>query len=188
MEQKKGKLILFSGPSGVGKDTLLDILLRKDPTLQKSISITTRLKRENEHDGVDYYFITPDDFEAMLDSGDVLEFAKYGKNLYGTPKKPVDKWLSEGKTVILKIEVQGAAKIKKMYPLSTAIFIMPPSLEILEHRLCCRGTEDEDDLVRRLEIARGEIEKSRGYDYIVINDDLESAADEVLDIIEKIDK
>ena len=75
MEQKKGKLILFSGPSGVGKDTLLDILLRKDPTLQKSISITTRLKRENEHDGVDYYFITPDDFEAMLDSGDVLEFA-----------------------------------------------------------------------------------------------------------------
>lgn len=83
---KKGKLILFSGPSGVGKDTLLDILLRKDPTLQKSISITTRLKRENEHDGVDYYFITPDDFEAMLDSGDVLEFAKYGKNLYGTPK------------------------------------------------------------------------------------------------------
>lgn len=185
---KKGKLILFSGPSGVGKDTLLDILLRKDPTLQKSISITTRLKRENEHDGVDYYFITPDDFEAMLDSGDVLEFAKYGKNLYGTPKKPVDKWLSEGKTVILKIEVQGAAKIKKMYPLSTAIFIMPPSLEILEHRLRCRGTEDEDDLVRRLEIARGEIEKSRGYDYIVINDDLESAADEVLDIIEKIDK
>ena len=101
MEQKKGKLILFSGPSGVGKDTLLDILLRKDPTLQKSISITTRLKRENEHDGVDYYFITPDDFEAMLDSGDVLEFAKYGKNLYGTPKKPVDKWLSEGKTVIM---------------------------------------------------------------------------------------
>ena len=179
MEQKKGKLILFSGPSGVGKDTLLDILLRKDPTLQKSISITTRLKRENEHDGVDYYFITPDD---------VLEFAKYGKNLYGTPKKPVDKWLSEGKTVILKIEVQGAAKIKKMYPLSTAIFIMPPSLEILEHRLRCRGTENEDDLVRRLEIARGEIEKSRGYDYIVINDDLESAADEVLDIIEKIDK
>ena len=171
MEQKKGKLILFSGPSGVGKDTLLDILLRKDPTLQKSISITTRLKRENEHDGVDYYFITPDDFEAMLESGDVLEFAKYGKNLYGTPKKPVDKWLSEGKTVILKIEVQGAAKIKKMYPLSTAIFIMPPSLEILEHRLRCRGTEDEDDLVRRLEIARGEIEKSRGYDYIVINDD-----------------
>lgn len=162
--------------------------MRKDPTLQKSISITTRLRRENEQDGVDYYFITPDDFEAMLDSGDVLEFAKYGKNLYGTPKKPVDKWLSEGKTVILKIEVQGAAKIKKMYPLSTAIFIMPPSLEILEHRLRCRGTEDEDDLVRRLEIARGEIEKSRGYDYIVINDDLESAADEVLDIIEKIDK
>ena len=86
MEQKKGKLILFSGPSGVGKDTLLDILLRKDPTLQKSISITTRLKRENEHDGVDYYFITPDDFEAMLDSGDVLEFANASGSFFMTDK------------------------------------------------------------------------------------------------------
>ncbi len=179
----KGKLILFSGPSGVGKDTLLDILISKRPEFQKSISITTRMQREGEVDGVDYFFITPDDFEAMIDCGEVLEFAKYGKNLYGTPKKPVDAWLKEGKTVILKIEVQGAEKIKKMYPDAIAIFIMPPSLEILETRLRRRGTENEEDLVRRLSIAREEIRKSRDYDYIVINDSLEAAADEVLQIL-----
>ena len=180
---KQGNLILFSGPSGVGKDTLLDILIRKNPDFQKSVSITTRERRDGETDGVDYYFITPDDFEAMLDCGEVLEFAKYGKNLYGTPKKPVDKWLSEGKTVILKIEVQGAAKIKKMYPDAIAIFIMPPSMEVLETRLRQRGTENEEDLVRRLTIARDEIEKSRDYDYVVVNDSLEAAADEVLKIL-----
>lgn len=181
----KGKLVLFSGPSGVGKDTLLDILTEKKPDIQRSISITTRSKREGEVDGQDYYFITPDDFEVMLESGGVLEFARYGKNLYGTPKGPVDKWLSEGKTVILKIEVQGAANIKKIYKDSIAIFIMPPSLEILEKRLRGRGTEDEEDLIRRMDIAREEIAKSCDYDYIIINDNLESAADEVLVILEK---
>lgn len=181
----EGKLVLFSGPSGVGKDTLLDILFQKRPDFQKSISITTRERREGEVNGVDYYFITPDDFEAMLDNGEVLEFAKYGKNLYGTPKKPVDGWLAEGKTVILKIEVQGAEKIKKMYPDAVAIFVMPPSMEILEKRLRRRGTENEEDLVRRLTIARDEIKKSRDYDYIVINDSLEEAADEILAILNK---
>lgn len=178
-----GKLILFSGPSGVGKDTLLDILICKNPKFQKSISFTTRERRKGEVNGEDYYFITPEKFEQMLQSGEVLEFARYGKNLYGTPKKPVDGWLSEGKTVILKIEVQGAEKIKKMYPDAIAIFIMPPSMEILEHRLRRRGTENEEDLVRRLTIARDEIRKSRDYDYIVINDSLEAAADEVLEIL-----
>lgn len=182
---KKGKLVLFSGPSGVGKDTLLDILISKRPALQKSVSITTRERREEETDGVDYFFITPDDFEAMLEHGDVLEFAKYGKNLYGTPKKPVDNWLGQGKTVILKIEVQGAEKIKKLYPDAVAIFIMPPSLEILETRLRNRGTENEEDLVRRLSIAREEIQRSRDYDYIVINDSLEAAADEALQILDQ---
>lgn len=180
-----GRLVLFSGPSGVGKDTLLDILTAKNPLLQRSISITTRAKREGEVNGEDYFFITPDDFEAMLDSGGVLEFARYGKNLYGTPKAPVDRWLAEGKTVILKIEVQGATKIKKIYPEALAIFIMPPSFEILEERLRNRGTEDEDDLVRRMEIARSEIAHSRNYDYIVINDTLEEAADEILSILNK---
>ena len=180
---KQGKLILFSGPSGVGKDTLLDILITKRAEFQKSISITTREQRIGEIDGVDYFFITPDEFETMIECGEVLEFAKYGKNLYGTPKKPVDKWLSEGKTVILKIEVQGAEKIKKMYPDAVAMFIMPPSLEVLEQRLRQRGTENEEDLMRRLSIARTEIERSQDYDYIIVNDSLEAAADEALKIL-----
>ena len=178
-----GKLVLFSGPSGVGKDTLLDILAEKCPELQRSISLTTRDPRENETDGVDYFFVSPEAFQTMLDSNEVLEFAQYGKYMYGTPKKPVDGWLREGKTVILKIEVQGAAKIRKMYPDALAIFIMPPSLDILESRLRLRGTENEDDLVRRLTIAREEIEKSHDYNYIVVNDSLEEAADEILQIL-----
>lgn len=180
-----GRLVLFSGPSGVGKDTLLDILFEKRPDFQRSISMTTRLKRENEQNGKDYYFVSFEEFESMLSSGEVLEFAKYGKNLYGTPKKPVDNWLENGKTVILKIEVQGASNIKKLYPDALAIFVMPPSLEILESRLRTRGTEDEEDLIRRMEIARDEMAKSKDYDYIVINDNLESAADEILSILKK---
>ena len=181
----EGKLILFSGPSGVGKDTLLDILFQKRPDFQKSISITTRERREGEVNGVDYYFITPDDFEAMLDNGEVLEFAKYGKNLYGAPKQPVDGWRADGKTVIVKIEVQGAEKIKKMYPDAVALVVMPPAMEVLEKRLRRRGTAHAEDLVRRLTIARDEIKKSRDYDYIVINDSLEEAADEILAILNK---
>ncbi|MEG0545764.1 MAG: guanylate kinase [Oscillospiraceae bacterium] len=182
----KGKLVLFSGPSGVGKDTLLDILIQKDCSLQRSISMTTRQKRDGEVNGEDYFFVTTNEFETLIDSGEVLEFAKYGKNLYGTPKAPVDKWLSDGKTVILKIEVHGAAKIKELYKDSIAIFLMPPSLDVLECRLRGRGTEDEDDLMRRLEIAKFEIEKSCGYDYIVINDSLEEAAEEIINILNKL--
>lgn len=183
MENNKGILILFSGPSGVGKDTVLDVVLDKDKALQRSISLTTRAIRENEVDGSDYYFVTEADFEAMIDNGEVLEFAKYGKNLYGTPKAPVDKWLSEGKTVILKIEVQGAENIKKMYPDSVAVFLMPPSMKELEYRLRSRGTESEDDIQRRLKIARDEVKKSANYDYVIVNDDIDSASDNFLSII-----
>lgn len=183
MNNNDGILVLFSGPSGVGKDTVLDVVLDKDKTLQRSISLTTREKRENEVDGRDYYFISSSEFEDLIDRGEVLEFARYGKNLYGTPKKPVDKWLSEGKTVILKIEVKGAQKIKEMYPDSVAVFLMPPSMNELETRLRCRGTETEDDIRRRLEIACDEVKKSSDYDYIVVNDELDSASDNVLAII-----
>ena len=178
-----GMLILFSGPSGVGKDTVLDVVLEKDKTLQKSISLTTREIRENEVDGKDYYFIDLSKFEQMIENGEVLEFAKYGKNFYGTPKAPVDKWLSEGKTIILKIEVQGAENIKKLYPDSIAIFLMPPSMSELESRLRFRGTENEEDIARRLEIAKNEVKKSANYDFVVVNDNLDSASDDVLTII-----
>ena len=187
MANKEGMLLLFSGPSGVGKDTVLDIVLNKDKNLQKSVSLTTREIRENEVDGKDYHFISTEEFENMISQGQVLEFAKYGSNLYGTPKAPVDKWLSEGKTVILKIEVQGASKIKELYPDSVAIFILPPSMKELENRLRSRGTENEDDIKKRLDIAREEVKRSKDYDFIVINDDLESASDNVLYIVKALD-
>ncbi len=173
-----GKLVLFSGPSGVGKDTLLEVLTKKRPALQRSISLTTRQRRNGEKDGVDYFFVTPEHFQELLSAGDILEFAQYGKNLYGTPKKPVDEWLREGKTVILKIEVQGAEKIKHIYPQALSVFILPPSMEVLERRLRDRGTEDEEDLARRMRIACDEIRKSENYDYRIVNDSLERAADD----------
>ena len=187
MENKEGLLILFSGPSGVGKDTVLDVVLNKNKELQKSISLTTRNIRENETDGKDYYFISVPDFEKMIADGDVLEYAKYGSNFYGTPKAPVDKWLSEGKNVILKIEVQGAENIKKLYPNSVGIFLLPPSMAVLEDRLRSRGTEDEDDVKKRLEIAQDEMRRSLNYDYFVINEDIEKASDDVLTIIKALD-
>lgn len=187
MMNKEGMLILFSGPSGVGKDTVLDVVLNKNKSLQKSISLTTRCIRDNETDGKDYYFISSDKFEDMISKGEVLEYAQYGVNMYGTPKAPVDKWLSEGKTVVLKIEVQGAKNIKEMYPDSVGIFLLPPSMEVLEKRLRSRGTETEEDIRRRLEIARDEIHKSVDYDYFVINDELETASDDVLTIIRALD-
>ncbi len=183
MANKNGVLVLFSGPSGVGKDTVLEVVLKKDNSLQRSISLTTRDIRDNEIDGRDYYFISKDRFNNMVENGEVLEFAQYGKNFYGTPKAPVDKWLSEGKKVILKIEVQGAQQIKKLYPDAVGIFVLPPSMEELENRLRSRGTENEEDIQKRLEIAKNEVEKSVDYDYTVINDDLDSASNDVLKII-----
>lgn len=188
MKNNKGTLVLFSGPSGVGKDTVLEIVLNKDKTLQKSVSCTTREIRENEVDGKDYYFISVPDFEQMIDNNEVLEYAKYGKNLYGTPKAPVDKWLDEGKIVILKIEVQGAGNIKKLYPDAVGIFILPPSMDELENRLRSRATEKEEDILKRLEIARNEIQQSNNYDYLVINDDLDRASENVLEILHNIHK
>lgn len=180
---KQGTLVLFSGPSGVGKDTVLEVVLNKNKELQKSISLTTREIRENEIDGKDYYFISREAFDDMIKNNEVLEFAQYGKNLYGTPKAPIDRWLEEGKTIILKIEVQGAKKIKELYPDAVGIFIMPPSMGELENRLRLRGTESEDDIKRRLDIAKSEIEKSVDYDYLVVNDEIDLASDNILNII-----
>lgn len=183
MQSNSGMLVLFSGPSGVGKDTVLDIILDKDERLQRSISLTTREKRSGEIDGEDYYFITKDEFSNMVESGQVLEYAQYGENIYGTPKAPVDKWLKEGKTVILKIEVKGAQKIRELYPDALSIFLLPPSMQVLEDRIRTRGTESEQDIQKRLEIAKNEILRSADYDFVVVNDDIDEASNNVLDII-----
>lgn len=183
MQNREGMLVLFSGPSGVGKDTVLDIILSKDDYLQRSVSLTTREKRSGEIDGEDYYFITKDEFLKMVKDGQVLEYAQYGENIYGTPKAPVDKWLKEGKTVILKIEVKGAQKIRELYPEALSIFLLPPSMQILEDRIRGRGTENEQDIKRRLEIAKNEILRSADYDFVVINDNIDEASNNVLNII-----
>ena len=183
MQNSEGMLVLFSGPSGVGKDTVLDIILSKDECLQRSVSLTTREKRSGETDGEDYYFITKDEFSQMIKDGQVLEYAQYGENIYGTPKAPVDMWLKEGKTVILKIEVKGAQKIRELYPEALSIFLLPPSMGVLEDRIRRRATESEDDINRRLEIAKNEILRSADYDFVVVNDNLDEASDNVLSII-----
>lgn len=183
---KKGRLILFSGPSGVGKDTLLDILFEKCPDLQHSVSVTTRAKRDNETEGKDYHFITVSDFKKMQKNGEILEFNKYNGNYYATPKKPIDNWLKDGKDVILKIDVHGTENIENLYKdCCLSIFILPPSIEVLEKRLRQRGTESEEDLRGRMKIATSEIKKSEEYDYRIVNDELEKAADEILAILDK---
>ena len=179
----KGILIVFSGPSGAGKDTILYDVLERDKTLQRSVSLTTREKREDETEGVDYYFTSLKEFKDKLDNGEILEYAQYGQNFYGTPKAPVDKWLNEGKTVILKIEVQGAANIKELYPESVSIFLLPPSIEELENRLRARETDSQEDILRRMTIAEDEFRRSVNYDYIVINNKVDEAVNDVLSII-----
>ncbi len=179
----KGLLIVLSGPSGSGKDTVLECVHDKDIPIQRSISMTTRQKRDGETDGVDYYFVTKDYFEKQIAAKNMLESAVYSSNYYGTPKGPVDKWLDDGKTVVLKIEVQGAEKIKKIYPDCVSIFIMPPSIQVLENRLRNRETDTEESIRMRMDAALGEMKCSEKYDYIVFNDILEDTVEDICSII-----
>ncbi len=179
----KGLLVILSGPSGSGKDTVLDCIHTKDFPIRRSISMTTRDKRENEIDGQDYYFVTKEYFEKQISEKKMLESAMYSGNYYGTPKGPVDKWLDDGETVVLKIEVQGAEKIKKMYPDCVSIFIMPPSMQVLEKRLRNRDTDSEESIRMRMDAALGEIKSSEKYDYIVFNDVLEDVVEDICAII-----
>ena len=182
--KNNGMLVILSGPAGSGKDTVIAELYNTDLDLTKSVSMTTRAPREGEIDGVDYIFVSEDSFLDSVKKGDLLEFAHYGINYYGTPKGPVDKWLCEGKTVILKIDVEGAENIRKIYSDTVSIFIMPPSMAVLEKRLRNRGSEDEEDVLRRLKIALKEIERCRNeYDYVVVNDDLPDAVKDIETII-----
>lgn len=179
----KGMLVIVSAPSGCGKDSILEELAQCGRPFQRSVSVTTRAPRENEVHGVDYLFLSEDDFQILIETDGLLEYAEFGKHYYGTPKAPVDEWLAEGKTVILKIETQGADKVRAMYPDAVAIFVVPPSLEELEKRLRGRGTDSEDSIRIRLQTAREELKKAESYQYVVVNDDLKTAAQTVLAII-----
>ena len=179
----KGLLVILSGPSGSGKDTVLERINERDIPIQRSVSMTTREKREGEVDGVDYYFVTKEYFEKQISERRMLESALYSTHYYGTPKGPVDRWLDEGKTVILKIEVQGAEKIKKIYPECVSLFIMPPSMQILEKRLRGRETDSEESIRMRMDAALVEMQCAEKYDYIVFNDVLEDTVDDICAII-----
>lgn len=181
---ESGTLLVFSGPAGTGKDAVLSSFLkRKMSGVWKSVSYTTRAPRDGEVDGVDYNFVTVEEFEKLISENAMLEYAKYGINYYGTPKMPVDEHLKNGDIVILKIEVQGAAQIKNLYSDAVGAFVFPPSLEILEKRLRDRGTETEEDIRRRLSIATDELEYSSNYDYHIINDVLETAVDDLCAVV-----
>lgn len=181
---EKGMLITVSGPSGSGKGTVLGELIKKRDDVKISVSMTTRQKRNGEVDAVNYYFVAKDYFEKKISEGSMLEYAQYAGNYYGTPKEPVDEMLKAGKAVILEIDVQGADKIKEIYPDVIRIFIMPPSASVLERRLRGRNTEDEETINHRLVIAKGEMKMASEYDFIVINDELDSAVKDVETIID----
>ncbi len=181
---KKGKLIVVSGPSGVGKDTVVSEYLKLHPEDVLSISMTSRPKRDYEIDGVHYYFKTKEGFEEEIEKGNLLEYALYNGNYYGTPKSEVIKRLEDGINVILVIEVQGARNIKNMLKDDVLlIFVLPPSIEELRDRLINRGTDSIEVINERLEIAEKEIRENTFYDYKIINDDIDNAVKSLENII-----
>lgn len=180
---ENGMLIIFSGPSGTGKDTVLQEVIKNRDDIKVSVSMTTRKVRGDEVDGVHYYFVSKEFFEKKIAENKMLEYAEYAGNMYGTPKDPVDEMIKAGKAVVLEIEVQGADKVRKNNPDAISIFLMPPSMRVLEERLRARGTDDEETINHRLVIAREEIRRSSEFDYVVVNDTVENAADAINSII-----
>ena len=178
----KGKLVVISGASSVGKGTVLGIMMKKREDLKFSVSATTRAPRPSETHGVHYYFVTKEQFEEMIASGQMLEYSAHAANYYGTPRAQAEEKMATG-SVLLDIEPNGAAQVKKAAPDAVLIFIMPPSMEELERRLRGRGDTPEDQIAMRLERAVWEMEQRHWYDHVVVNDDAERCADEILKII-----
>ncbi len=173
-----GLLVVISGPAGTGKGTVVKELMQ-DEKIRVSVSATTRSPREGEENGFHYHFLTREAFLQMIEKDGFLEYAQYCGNFYGSPKEQAESWMQEGMDVILEIEVQGCRKIKEKNPECVSIFVMPPSMEVLEQRLRGRGTETEEVILRRLERAKEEIRLSADYDYIVVNDTVEQCAADI---------
>ncbi len=172
---RSGKLIVITGPSGVGKGTLVNMLLKRHPQIKLSISATTRQPRPGEQDGVNYFFLSKKDFETAIGNQELLEWAEYAGNYYGTPKAQVIEQIQAGNYVILEIELEGARSVAKIFPEARRIFIKPPSIDELEQRIRSRGTNTEASIAKRLEIAQKEIAASDEFDFQIVNDDLETA-------------
>ena len=175
--EKKGIIVVVSGFSGAGKGTLMKELVKQYPNYALSISATTREPREGEEEGREYFFKTVEEFEQMIDENQLVEHARYVGNYYGTPRAYVDQQLSEGKDVILEIEIQGALKIKEKYPDALLLFVMTPDAKTLKERLTNRGTESAEKVASRLNRATEEAEGVEQYEYIVVNDDLEACVE-----------
>lgn len=178
-----GLLVIVSGPSGVGKGTVCNRLRQMVPKLAYSISATTRSPREGEQHGVNYFFQTKEEFQAMIERDELIEWAEYVGNYYGTPRKYVEETLASGKDVLLEIEVQGAQQVKKRFPNGVFIFLAPPSLEELKERIIGRGTESEESLRSRLAVASSELKQMAQYDYVVVNDEVEKACERIQAIL-----
>ena len=179
----KGGVFIISGPSGSGKDTVLSELFRSRPDLIFSISSVTRPMRSGEKEGDKYNFISREKFEYMIENDMLLEHNVFVGNYYGTPREPVERAVSEGKDIIIEVDVNGAAQIRKKLPEAVSIFIMPASFHELKRRLRGRGTESEELIEKRLNSALGEIKRATEYDYIIVNDNITAAADDILSVI-----
>lgn len=182
---KKGKLVVYTGCSGVGKGTIMKELLKRDDNIRLSVSCTTRPPREEDKEGVTYYFVSKDRFKELIKEDGFLEYAEFCDNYYGTPEKPVDDLLEKGCDVFLEIEVDGGMQVMKKRPDCVSIFITPPSVEELERRLRGRGSEDEETINKRMARAEEEMEFEKYYKYSVLNDDIDRAAEEILSILNK---
>lgn len=180
----RGNLFIISGPSGAGKGTICNRFLDSED-VYLSVSVTTRNRRNEEIEGVTYFYDTVEGFEKRIEDGKMLEWAKYGENYYGTPKDIVEEKLNKGINVILEIEVQGAFKVKEQMNDAVMIFIVPPSMKELYQRLLLRGRESEEEIDKRIDIAKGELKRACLYNHIIVNDDLEESVRKVREIIDE---
>lgn len=173
--KEKGNLIVISGPSGSGKGSIIKELLKRNGSLHLSVSMTSRSMRSYETNGLEYNFVSKEEFEEKIKNADLLEYTLYNNNYYGTPKSEITNNIENGKNVILEVEIEGALNVKKMVPEAIFIFILPPSMKELLKRLKGRGTEDNDKIIKRFKTAYKEINEISKYNYVVVNDELEEA-------------
>lgn len=184
MSKHNGMLVVFSGPSGAGKGTILEEYLRRGSAAVCSVSATTRKPRPGEVEGVHYHFVSRESFEEMIEKNEVIEYTSYNGNYYGSPTAPICRQLDEGNDVVLEIEVKGAQQVRARFPAALSIFVMPPTFEELRRRLVGRNTESSEEIKNRLATARQEVAMAAEYDYIVVNDVVSDAADRLGYIIE----